>query len=593
MWVYASLNSSHRHNFDPLQFVPLPTLRNREMQFFQCGVPSKGTLRHPLALECGHHIPAADAIAYKDESRDDDAISAFSPHVQERQQSNIQNAPRKLESTRTFDSLDEFLSPFEADLALDRTALYAQHDVDIDAKLREIMDFKTQATSIKASVERAADRFGKSAVSRSAARTSRKQDLSRIVEDLEAMATKTESPHMRIFCKLQQSERFKVFCFPRNAKSLVQLLRGVEEKLMIGVQAERPGRLLLVVNSRASFADDFVEIDDIQSIRDEDRFVFVPFTPEGRYDSDVEFEQLDLNYSASVSPQKQPGHLAIQKVPYNSPEYNTVSARFSRHSHHYPGEERHAPTESPKMRKEFEWLQHRNITGRTRTLSTASSGIAHDFDVKLLGESLCEGEGEGDRYFHMSPAATSFNWSLDENDLDEPLDEQSMKDPNPGNEDMLVPYLPSMERQGEYEMRDGPPEDIGVSLSPEARQRNSRGIEERHIAREMKKNRLAMEAKEREFEWSNEDPFNQDQPSDEVESDDENQRDYWDSGDLEGHEAPCDAYPSSAELGCPPEKSRSRSLRRSDEEERRRRSPPRSPSPSNNRRRSRGDRRRG
>lgn len=555
------------------------------MQFFQCGIPSRGALRYPLAIECSPRIPVPDAIECEEESRDYATVSAFYSTTQDEQQDHIQNDSSKLNTTKTFDSLDQFLSPFEEDMALHRTAMYAQHDADVDAKVREIMDFRNQAASIKTSVEKTAERFGKSAT-RSARKTRKQQDASRIVEDLEALSPRMESPHIRIFCKLQQSERFKVFCFPRNGKSLVQLLRGVEDKLMLGVKADRPGRLMLVVNNRASIAEDFVEIDDFASIRDEDRFIFLPYLAEERCSSHEEYEKLDLNYSTSegASPPKQARKMFIDKVPHNSVAYGANSAQFSRHPDYYRSEIRLPPTKNPKMRKEFEWLQDQNMTGRTSTMSTVTSST-RGIDDTLYSEPTGEDNRET-----MSPTTTPFNWSLDENEWDEGY-QQDEDFPYHGNDNLLKSYLPTGEGTNEGEMREGPPEDTCHVLSPAEYPQAYRGLDAIRLARDLKKNRFAMEAKTKEFTMANGpsgsrgshgDRYCQ-MASDDVESDGDPFMEYNDLNKMKGYDEPFDGFPSSVDFDSPYETSRSRSLRRSEEVEHRRRCPPPSPSRGNNR----------
>ena len=553
------------------------------MQFFQCGIPSRGTLRYPLALECGPRIPVPEAIECREELRDDDTISAIHSDAQEGQPDRIQGKPSKLETTKTYDSLDDYLSPFEKDMALDRTAVYAQHDADINSQLREILDFRNQAASVKASVEKAAERFG-NPTCRLARKSRKQQDLSRIVEDREATSQRRESPNIRIFCKLQHSERFKVFCFPRNGKCLVQLLRGVEEKLMLGLKADRPGRLLLVVNSRASFADDFVEIDDIASIRDEDRFIFLPFFPEERCKSYQAFEQLDLNYSTSevASPPKPTRKMVVEKVPYNAAEYNATCARFSKHAHHYPSEDLPSLTKTPKMRNEFEWLQDQNMTGRTSTMSTVTS-YTNPLDDTLCSESMGDDNRE-----EISPTTTPFHWSLDENEWDEsPQQDATFR--HHAND------LHTGERAHDYEMREGPPECTSHVLSPSARLHDFRGIDAMLIEHDLKKNRFA-ESMTKEFERVQGpstvrgfyDRYSQ-VKIDEVESDCDSLRQNHDSNHIREYEEAFYGFPSSVECESPYETSRSRSLRRSEKVERRRRCLPRSPLRGSNPGRSRSD----
>lgn len=423
------------------------------MQFFQCGIPSGGDFRRPLAIECGPGLPRPDSARYRQGQRRDDTISEFYSFAQDLDQRNDAN------NNEDAHSVDDMISPFEQDLALDRNAIYAQHEQDLDEKIKDILNFRSQATSVKASVEKAAEKFRKSAVTE---RRVRKKEGSLIVEDLEASLPKAVSPHKRIFCKLQQSERFKVFCFPRYAKSLVQLLRGIEDKLMYGVQSDRPGRLLLIVNNRAAFREDFVEIDDIHSIRDEDRFVFLPYLREELLNGDDrQEEQLDLNYSTSdVESTKQDlqprSGSDVRMDPYT--RIGSIS-----------------PTRQSRRSNPLSSL---NQTGYR---STAPQGNASYAGPELPGWSI---DGD-DRIDAVSNAKSgSFDWDLDDKDCDDPVDHRQNKEDvsrsNGGNHEM-------------EEVRDGPPKTTSRQSTKAARANISRDTDARKMVRKSKKNRTKQE----------------------------------------------------------------------------------------------------
>lgn len=76
------------------------------------------------------------------------------------------------------------------------------------------------------------------------------------------------SSDIRIFCKLKESEHFKIVCLDRNVTSFNELLTDIQATL--GLNNNNGGRLYLVVNQ------EMVEVEAIRPIRDEDRFVFVP-----------------------------------------------------------------------------------------------------------------------------------------------------------------------------------------------------------------------------------------------------------------------------------------------------------------------------
>jgi hypothetical protein len=111
------------------------------MQFFQCGVPSGGDFRRPLAIECGPGLSIPESIRYRRGQRGDDTITEFYSFAQDLDQ---QYEAQNNEDTN---SLDDMISPFEEDLALDRNAIYAQHEQDLNEKIQDILNFRSQATS--------------------------------------------------------------------------------------------------------------------------------------------------------------------------------------------------------------------------------------------------------------------------------------------------------------------------------------------------------------------------------------------------------------------------------------------------------------
>jgi hypothetical protein len=316
------------------------------------------------------------------------------------QEKKRQQSKREVSDTMSYKSKDGLsISKFEEDLALvPQDVVYVRHGLDVDDKIRKAMEsrkypYHTPSFSTLSQSTDDAHRHKK------LSNASKGQKLSTVKESsvLSSSASSFKHP-VRIFCKLERSERFKVICFPRDFNSLDELLRIIETKLMFGVMGDRPGSLLLVVDPRASQPDDFVEIEDITSIRDEDRFVFLPYSKEKSYIQDssaTQDERLDLNYSVT------------EGSPPPSPQRNR------NHSH------------KPPMRPDEERISDWMMSDKTYSDSNSQLSPTRN----------------------RSPhAAESLEWSVDNNDFDSILSQHE-----------VTRKTNYSHRPKDDELRDGPP----------------------------------------------------------------------------------------------------------------------------------------
>jgi hypothetical protein len=230
-----------------------------KMGLFDCGIPGSGL----AALKCkGYNV-----------NKDFDEISEFYSFAQEMDEEDdhnmaamsglysfAQDDERRLhgaDTRRIEDDLDASVAAFDVDISTDRSAMYYRHEQEIEEKLKQFLQVGAQATSVKARVEKAAEKF-RNPQAQPSRRCKKKEQQ--------------QPAYIRIFCRLQEHSSFVVFCFDRKANDFTCLVNAIGLKLL--GQPSLDGTLYLMQS-----ANEYIEVGDIQTIRDEDRFVFVPFEP--------------------------------------------------------------------------------------------------------------------------------------------------------------------------------------------------------------------------------------------------------------------------------------------------------------------------
>jgi hypothetical protein len=459
------------------------------MDLFQCGADSDqnhSLTSAPLSLSCVR--PTSRVVALEDatQSRSMKQISSKSQGQIESGTNNGANNNNNIHcnqntvATGTLplqrDDIDSMsyqskdgrsISKFEVDLALvPQDVVYVRHGLDVDDKIRKMMQtrkYPLHIASCSTLSQSSQEVYQQQNKTKNLANSSKQQKLSTVRESSTFLlpspsltsvscATKKSSP-IRIFCKLEPSERFKVICFPRDLKSMDELLRIIETKLMFGVMGDRPGTLLLIVNHRASQPNDFVEIEDISSIRDEDRFVFLPYSNKDNFHvpgtskatkaTVAQDERLDLNYSITEG----------------------------------------SPPSSP--------VRHRSRVRQSSMRPSSSTDEARISDW-IMNDPIGDSEYNDDFHSQRSPtryrsphSSESLDWSLDDHDMDSVLAQR----------DETSKFHP---KQHPYhdELRDGPPCAVDLYDNPDTDSNTCMYAELSALARELKKSRLKQELKE-------------------------------------------------------------------------------------------------